>query len=150
VVTKLFNIVGPCVAAFGEKDYQQLRVLQQMVADLDMPVEIVSGPIVREVDGLALSSRNAYLDPEHREAATSLYRALARVRKRALAGPLSVEEAVALARGVIEREPRARIDYIEVRDARSLRPLEQVTRGQTVMAVAAYIGKVRLIDNMSF
>jgi pantoate--beta-alanine ligase len=149
VVAKLFNMVGPCVAVFGEKDYQQLQVIRRMAADLNMPVEVVGSPIVREPDGLALSSRNAYLSESHRRQATCLSRALATVKDRATGqGGLSSDEAVALARGVIEEQPDARIDYVEVRDARTLDEIRRVAGdGGAVMALAVFFDRTRLIDN---
>jgi pantoate--beta-alanine ligase len=145
VVTKLFNMVGPCVAVFGEKDYQQLQVLRRMALDLNQPVEVVGSPIVREPDGLAMSSRNAYLDPGQRRSATCLYRALQAVKER---GELSVQGAMEVARGIIEAEPQTRVGYIEVRDAADLTPVEVVGRGEAVMALAVFVGQTRLIDNM--
>jgi pantoate--beta-alanine ligase len=148
IVAKLLNIVGPCVAVFGEKDYQQLLVVRRLVSDLDLPVEVVSGPIVREPDGLAMSSRNAYLGPEERRQATCLSRALAEVESLARArGGLSAEEAVAAARAIIEAQPLARIDYIEARDARTLAPAPRLGGGTAVLALAVFLGRTRLIDN---
>jgi pantoate--beta-alanine ligase len=147
VVAKLFNMVGPCVAVFGEKDYQQLQVIRRMALDLDMPVEVVGGAIVREPDGLALSSRNAYLDKAQRAAATCLQRALRTVRERAGQGPLTTTQAIQLAREVIEVTPGTRVDYIEVRHALTLEPLGLIAKGQTVMALAVFVGHTRLIDN---
>jgi pantoate--beta-alanine ligase len=149
VVTKLLNIVGPCVAVFGEKDYQQLQVIRRVVRDLDLPVEVTSGPIVREPDGLAMSSRNAYLQPEERRAATCLYRALQEVAAQArAAGSLTSSSAVSLARGIIEAEPSARIDYVEARDAVTLEETPYVGGGSAVLALAVFFGKTRLIDNL--
>jgi pantoate--beta-alanine ligase len=150
VVTKLFNMVGPCVAVFGEKDYQQLQVIRRMAEDLNMPVEVAGSPIVREPDGLAMSSRNAYLSESHRGQATCLRRGLIAVRDRAAEkGGISPEEAVKLCRSVIEAQPDARIDYVEVRDARSLAEIQRVAGdGGAVMALAVFFDKTRLIDNM--
>jgi pantoate--beta-alanine ligase len=149
VVTKLLNIVGPCVAVFGEKDYQQLQLIRRVVQDLDLPVEVASGPIVREPDGLAMSSRNAYLQPEERRAATCLHRALqavaAQVRS---AGILPAAAAVSLARAIIDAEPTARVDYVEARDAVSLEETPHVGGGRSVLALAVCFGKTRLIDNL--
>jgi len=144
VVAKLFNMVGPCVAVFGEKDYQQLQVIRQMAADLNLPVEVVGSPIVREPDGLAMSSRNAYLSPAQRAQALCLSRALAAIRSHA---PEKADEAVRIARDVIEAEPEARIDYVEVRHARTLEPLGRLVPGETLVALAVFVGKTRLIDN---
>jgi len=147
VVTKLFNMVGPCVAVFGEKDYQQLQVIRRTARDLDQPVEVVGSPIIREPDGLALSSRNAYLDPSQRRQATCLHRSLQAVRMRARRGALTAQEAADVARGVIEAEPDARIDYVEVRDGVTLEPIETLQPG-TLVALAVFVGQTRLIDNM--
>ena len=148
VVAKLFNMVGPCVAVFGEKDYQQLQVIRRLAEDLNMPVEVVGSPTVREPDGLAMSSRNAYLSASHRDQATCLNRALTTTRERARAGGLPAPEAVAMARDIIEEQPDARVDYIEVRHARTLEPVERVAGdGSAVMALAVCFGDTRLIDN---
>lgn len=147
VVAKLFNMVGPCVAVFGEKDYQQLQVIRRMALDLDMPVEVVGGAIVREPDGLAMSSRNAYLDTDQRAAATCLQRALQGVREQVERMELTATQATQIAREVIEAAPGTRIDYIEVRHALTLEPLDVITKGQTVMALAVFVGYTRLIDN---
>jgi pantoate--beta-alanine ligase len=152
VVTKLCNMVGPCIAIFGEKDYQQLQVIRRMAHDLNMPVEVVSCPIVREADGLAMSSRNAYLTPSQRRSATCLYRSLKAVAKKeiSLAPPasLSTVEAVETMRKIIEAAPETSIEYVEVCDAVTLEPLEHVVRGRTLMALAVHVGETRLIDNM--
>ncbi|GBC92762.1 Pantothenate synthetase [bacterium HR15] len=146
VVLKLFNIVTPDRAYFGEKDYQQLRIIQQMVRDLNLPVEIVPCPTVRESDGLAMSSRNAYLSPEERQAATVLYRSLMWAQQQVQTGerdPLRIQ------RGVYEmltREPLAQIDYVELVDAETLEPVSRIER-PTLLALAVYFGKARLIDN---
>lgn len=148
VVTKLLNIVGPCSAVFGEKDFQQLQVVRQMVADLSLPAQVVASPIVREPDGLAMSSRNVFLQPADRAAALCLSRALRAVAERvAREGPLPADEAVAMARRMIEAEPRVQLEYLEARDARMLRPVERVGGGASVLAVAARVGSTRLIDN---
>jgi pantoate--beta-alanine ligase len=147
VVTKLFNIVQPDRAYFGRKDGQQAAIIARMVADLNMPVEIVTVPIVREADGLAMSSRNVYLTPEERPHATVLYRSLSWARDQVLAGERS---AANLRRGVEEQiaaEPGVRIDYVEVVSLDDLQPIEQL-QGRVMLAVAAYVGKARLIDNL--
>ena len=146
VVLKLFNIITPDRAYFGMKDYQQLRVVQQMTRDLNLPIEIVPCPIVREPDGLAMSSRNVYLTADERAAATVLYRSLQWAQAQAQAGE---RNATRLREGVyqqIAHEPLARIDYVEVVDAETLQPVERIER-PTLIAVAAYFGKARLIDN---
>lgn len=146
VVLKLFNIVTPDRAYFGMKDYQQLRVIQQLVRDMNLPIEIVPCPIVREPDGLAMSSRNVYLTPEERTAATVLYRSLQWAQAQVESGE---RDASALREGVFQRiaaEPLARIDYVEVVDAETLQPVERVDR-PTLIALAVFFGKARLIDN---
>lgn len=146
VVTKLFNIVRPDVALFGRKDYQQLAVIRRMTADLNMPVEIVGMPIVREEDGLALSSRNAYLSPDQRQSALCLSRAIKRARELFAAGERSVAVLVAETRAVIGQEAAAAVEYIEFRDGATLNELE-VAAGSTLLALAVKIGQTRLIDN---
>lgn len=148
VVLKLFHIVTPDRAYFGEKDYQQLRIIQQLVRDLNLTVEIVPCPIVREPDGLAMSSRNVYLTPEERAAATVLYRSLQWAQAQVAQG---VRDATTLREQVeaqIAGTPHARIDYVEVVDAETLEPLEVIDR-LARLAVAAYFGKARLIDNIA-
>ncbi|KAB0671243.1 pantoate--beta-alanine ligase [Oryzomonas sagensis] len=146
VVTKLFNIVQPDVALFGRKDYQQLAVIRRMAADLNLPVQVVGMPIVREADGLALSSRNSYLSPAERQAALCLSRALARTRDRYAAGERSAAALKNEALAVIAQEPLAAIDYLEVRDGATLEPLQTVDSG-TLVALAVKVGQTRLIDN---
>jgi pantoate--beta-alanine ligase len=146
VVTKLFGIVQPDVALFGKKDYQQLAIIRQMTADLNLPVEIIGMPIVREPDGLAMSSRNSYLTPEQRQQSLCLYRAILRVRELFAAGETSVERLLAAARVQIEVQPSALIDYLELRDGITLRLVKQATSA-TLFALAVRIGSTRLIDN---
>ncbi|MFQ5695741.1 MAG: pantoate--beta-alanine ligase [Terriglobia bacterium] len=147
VVLKLFNIVQPQVAFFGRKDAQQAVLIQHLVRDLNLAVEVVVCPIVREPDGLALSSRNAYLSPEDRRAALVLYRALCGARALLEKGERHAETLAREMRAVIEREPRARIDYVEVVDAATLEPLERL-QGRALIALAVQVGPARLIDNM--
>lgn len=147
VCARLFNIVGADRAYFGEKDYQQLRVIEQMVRDLKLPLEIVPMPTVREPDGLAMSSRSAYLSPEEREAAAVLYRALSQGQKQAAAGDHDAAALLATVRAAIEAEPLARLQYAELRDAETLVTLSHLDR-PAVLAVAAFVGKARLIDNV--
>jgi pantoate--beta-alanine ligase len=149
VVTKLFNITKPHVAVFGEKDYQQLAIIRRMVRDLDFGIEIVGVPIVRESDGLALSSRNAYLSAEDRGAALALSKGLAAAEAKFKAGERDAAALVAAARSVLEGEPRVRIDYLELRDADELTEIATVDK-RAVMAVAAFLGTTRLIDNRVF
>jgi pantoate--beta-alanine ligase len=147
VVLKLLNIVQPDRAYFGQKDAQQARIIRQVVRDLDVPTEIVIGPTVREPDGLALSSRNRYLAPAERRHATVLYEALSEVRRRVESGE---RDAAALRRHLAERvhaTPGALLDYAEIVDADTLRPVERLT-GPALAALAVRFGSTRLIDNM--
>ncbi|MFA7404456.1 MAG: pantoate--beta-alanine ligase [Pelobacteraceae bacterium] len=146
VVTKLFNIVRPDVALFGCKDYQQLAVIRRMTADLNMPVEIVGMPIVREEDGLAMSSRNAYLSPSERQSALCLSHAVKRARELFSAGERSVAVLAKETRAVIEREAAASIDYVEFRDGDMLQE-QEIADSRTLLALAVKIGQTRLIDN---
>ncbi|HMC94048.1 MAG TPA: pantoate--beta-alanine ligase [Polyangia bacterium] len=144
VVAKLLHIVGPDLAIFGEKDFQQLAIVRQMVADLAMGIEIVGLPTVRETDGLALSSRNAYLSPAERARAASLSRALFAARDRAAAGEGDALVLLEVARAALDVD---RVDYLEICDAKTLQPVTQLDR-PAVLAVAAFIGRTRLIDNV--
>jgi len=144
VVAKLFNILAPDAAVFGEKDFQQLAIVRRMVRDLNFNVEIIGVPIVREEDGLAYSSRNQYLNPEERKQAAVLYKAL---RVSVNAGKKSVADVVALAREVLNEAPLARIDYVEMVDAETLQPVEMVGPN-SVLLLAVFFGKTRLIDNI--
>jgi pantoate--beta-alanine ligase len=144
VVAKLFNTVQPDVAYFGQKDAQQVAVIRQMVRDLDIPVRIEALPIVREPDGLALSSRNAYLSPAERAQATALSRALREVER--VAGEDSLAAALAAGRRVLT-EAGIEPEYLEARDAETLQPVETLGDRPTLVAVAAQIGPARLIDN---
>jgi pantoate--beta-alanine ligase len=147
VVLKLFNIVAPDVAFFGRKDAQQSVVIRQLARDLNLPIEIVVCPIVREPDGLAMSSRNAYLSPEERRAALVLYRSLERARALLLSGERRAGRIVSEMRKLVEAEPRARIDYLEAVDAATLAPLNLLA-GRALIALAVWIGPARLIDNL--
>jgi len=146
VVAKLFNIVQPQMAFFGKKDFQQLAVIKRMVADLDMPIEIVGMPIVREPDGLALSSRNARLSEEERERALCLSRALTAAREAYRGGERSAARLTGLAVATIAAEPQAQVDYLELCDSESLEPVA-AANDKTLLALAVRIGSVRLIDN---
>ena len=146
VVTKLFAIAGPCRAYFGEKDYQQLLVVRRLAADLSLPVDVVACPTVREPDGLALSSRNAYLSPEERRAATVLFRALEAAAAAVVAGERSGDRLRSVLADVIASEPLARLDYAEVADPFTLEPLGRLNRPARAL-VAATVGSTRLIDN---
>jgi len=147
VCAKLFSIVGPDKAYFGEKDYQQLLVIKQMVRDLRLPVEIVAVPTVRDADGVATSSRNRYLSAEEREAARVLYRALSAAKAWVEAGERDAAVLVAGVSEMIEAEPLVRLQYAELRDGETLEELQMVGR-KGVLAVAAFVGKARLIDNI--
>jgi pantoate--beta-alanine ligase len=147
VVAKLFNLLAPTAAVFGEKDYQQLTIIRRMVRDLNFPIEIIGVPTVREADGLALSSRNQYLNTDERAQATVLYRAMTRVKELADRGQKSVRELIDLAKGVIASANSSRVDYISIVDADNLQPLETL-RPNAVIALAVFIGKTRLIDNL--
>jgi pantoate--beta-alanine ligase len=146
VVAKLFNILFPDAAVFGEKDFQQLAIIRRMVRDLDYRVEIVAVPTVRDEDGLACSSRNQYLSDEERKQAPVLHRALTAALKKAKKEK-SARTIIDLAREVIAEAPLARIDYIDLVDAESLRPIELV-RPKSLLALAVFFGKTRLIDNI--
>ncbi|HZO83253.1 MAG TPA: pantoate--beta-alanine ligase [Candidatus Binataceae bacterium] len=149
VVAKLFNLVKPHYAMFGEKDFQQLRAIQRMVKDLNFDLEIVPMPTVREQDGIAMSSRNAYLSSEERERALSLSRALKAVGETFAAGSRDPRDLVRTACAVLSATPGVRIEYIEAVDAETLRPIARVER-PVVVAIAAHVGKTRLIDNAVF
>ncbi len=146
VCAKLFNIVAPQRAYFGMKDYQQLKVIQKMVRDLDMPIDIIPCETVREADGLAMSSRNSYLDFEERRAATVLSRALNAASDAFEAGQKDATALEEVARGLIKAEPLASIDYVAIRDAESLEPIQVVDK-TAVLLLAVRIGTTRLIDN---
>ena len=146
VVTKLFNIVQPDTALFGNKDYQQLAVIRRMTHDLNLPVEIIGMPIVREADGLAISSRNAYLSPAERQSALCLSRAIRTARELYAAGTRDAALLRRAALEVISAEPEATIDYLELRDGATLEPKETADDA-TLLALAVRIGATRLIDN---
>jgi len=150
VVAKLFNLVGPCSAYFGEKDFQQLAVVRRMARDLSFPVEVVGCPIVREADGLAMSSRNVYLQPDEREAAVVLHRALQAGVAAVLAGERSAEAVRSLVAEVVAAEPLAELDYAEVVDPSTLEPRRgELAAGEVLrLLVAARLGRPRLLDNL--
>jgi len=147
VVAKLFNIVQPDVAYFGQKDAQQAVVIQRMVRDLNMPLEVVVLPTVREADGLAMSSRNVYLSPEERQAALVIPRSLARAVEAVKGGERNVGVLREMVRGMIAAEPRAQIDYVEIYGWPDLEPLTVLT-DRALLAVAVRFGRARLIDNV--
>jgi len=147
VVLKLFEIVQPHYAYFGRKDAQQVRIVQQMARDLNLDTEIVVCPIVREADGLAMSSRNTYLGTEDRQAATVLHRALRAAENEIAAGVRDAMQLQGAMHKVLRSEPRARVDYAEIVDAETFEPMVRVAR-RAYAVLAVYVGKTRLIDNM--
>jgi pantoate--beta-alanine ligase len=149
VVAKLFNIVKPNVALFGEKDYQQLRAIIRMVKDLNFDLEIIPVATVREPDGLAMSSRNAYLKPEERKQALCLSRALKAAGDRYKSGVREPVQLVQAARSILEDTSGVQIEYVEAVDAETLEPLVSIER-PVVVALAVQVGATRLIDNMVF
>lgn len=149
VVTKLFGIVQPDVALFGKKDFQQLAIIRQMVQDLNLAVEIVGMPIVREADGLAMSSRNSYLTATERQQALCLYKAIKKARSLFEKGERSAKRILTVARAELETVPEAVTDYLELRDGTNLTTVDQVN-GNTLLALAVKIGNTRLIDNTIF
>lgn len=147
VVAKLFHIVTPEAAFFGQKDAVQVGIIRRMVRDLNLPVEIVACPIVREADGLAMSSRNVYLNAQERKQALVLYRSLMRVKELWKAGEKDSEKLAQASREEVDREPAVRLDYFELVDAGTLEPVREPSAG-TLVAVAAWVGSTRLIDNI--
>lgn len=147
VVAKLFNIVRPQVAFFGQKDAAQVAIIRRMVSDLNFDVDIAVGPIIREPDGLAMSSRNQYLDGAQRKSATVLYRALMRLQRMADLGERNSAALLEAARLIVAEEPSARLDYVEAVDAATLEALADVAQG-ALIAIAVFLGSTRLIDNI--
>lgn len=147
VVTKLFNIVTPDVAVFGQKDVQQATLVRALVADLNLPIEIVVAPTTREADGLAMSSRNSYLGADERRRATVLSRALYAVRDGFRGGETRVATLERAARSVLDSEPAVTVDYFAIVDGETLEPVT-MARGGAVALVAARVGRTRLIDNL--
>jgi pantoate--beta-alanine ligase len=150
VVNKLFNITQADFAVFGKKDYQQLLVIEKMVAELNMPIKIISGKIFREKDGLAMSSRNAYLTPRQREMAASLYRGLCTVKEKCQKRDLSASIMKKEFLREIPEDPQVCVDYLEVYDAKNLTPLKKYKKNRTLVATAVFVGQTRLIDNLVF
>ena len=146
VVSKLFNAVRPAKAYFGQKDAQQAAVIRQMTRDLNLPIEIVVCPIVRETDGLALSSRNVYLNPDERKAATVLYQALSAAKAAYEKGERRAEKLRQVMKETLGGEPLAQTQYVSCADYETLRELEQV-KGRALLSMAVFLGKTRLIDN---
>ena len=149
VVTKLFNIVTPDRAYFGQKDAQQLAVIKRMVKDLNMPLTITGCPIIREEDGLAKSSRNTYLSPEERKAALVLSRSIFLGKEMVEKGERDCKKILAAMTAEIEKEPLAKIDYVKIVDLDTMQQVEKIDRG-ILAAIAVYIGKTRLIDNFMY
>ena len=147
VVAKLFHIVGPDLAFFGQKDAAQATIIRRMVRDLNLPIEIVVCPIIREPDGLAMSSRNVYLRPEERKAAPVLNRSLTETKNRFDQGERNARKLIAAGKRVMAQESRVRLDYFEIVDPDTLDPVLEVTRSALV-AIAALVGNTRLIDNI--
>jgi pantoate--beta-alanine ligase len=147
MVSKLLHVIEPDVAFFGQKDAAQVAVIRRMVRDLNFPVEIAVCSIVREPDGLAMSSRNAYLNPEERQRALVLQRSLREVEKQFHAGERNAARLVSAAKQIIADEPQVRLDFFEIVETDTLDPVERIT-GKTLAAVAAYVGTTRLIDNV--
>jgi pantoate--beta-alanine ligase len=147
VVAKLFHIIEPDVAFFGQKDAAQATIIRRMVRDLNLPVEIVVCPIVREPDGLAMSSRNAYLDTQQRKSALVLYRSLTEVQKLFDRGERNASRLIAAGKQVFAQEPSVRLDYFEIVHLDTLEAISEV-HGPALVAVAAFVGNTRLIDNV--
>jgi pantoate--beta-alanine ligase len=147
VVSKLFNIIKPHTAIFGQKDYQQSLVIRQMVRDLNFDINIITAPIVREHDGLALSSRNKYLDREERKNAPLIYKSLQEAQKMVKDGITSPSIISRQIEHVLRKIPYIKIDYIAIVNRQNLKPVEQID-GNTLIALAVYVGKTRLIDNI--
>ncbi|MGD0509032.1 MAG: pantoate--beta-alanine ligase [Terriglobales bacterium] len=147
IVAKLFHIVEPDTAFFGQKDAAQVAVIRRLVQDLNFPVEVVACPIVRESNGLAMSSRNAYLNREERRRALVLQQSLQKARQQFQAGERSSAALISAAKEILAREPQVRLDYFEVVDPDTLDPVERISQ-KTLVAVAAYVGSTRLIDNL--
>ena len=147
VVAKLFHIVEPDKAFFGQKDAAQCAIIRRMVQDLNLPIEIVVCPIVREPDGLAMSSRNAYLDPQQRKSALALHRSLMEIKNRFDRGERSASNLTAAGKELLWQEDGVRLDYLEIVDPSTLDPLAQLNK-PALVAVAAFVGTTRLIDNV--
>jgi pantoate--beta-alanine ligase len=147
VVLKLFNMVQPDIAYFGQKDAQQVRVIQQLVADLDLPIMLRIGPTIREADGLALSSRNRYLSPEERVSARCLYVALDRAKMLRGQGATSVASVEAAMRSVVDGTPRTKLDYVALVNPETFQPVASLV-GPVLALIAVRIGSTRLIDNL--
>lgn len=147
VVAKLFNIVKPDIAYFGQKDAQQAIIIKKMVHDLNMAIKIKTMPIIREKGGLAMSSRNAYLSPQERKDALILYKALLLAERMVKGGQTSAKKIIDKMKALIKQKKSAKIDYVEIVDEKTLRPVKRIY-GEVLIAVAVYIGRTRLIDNL--
>jgi pantoate--beta-alanine ligase len=147
VVAKLFHIVEPQIALFGQKDAAQLAIIRRMVRDLNFPVEIVAGPTVREPDGLAMSSRNVYLDTGQRKSALALYRSLTVVQQIFKLGERNAAKLIAAGQEALAHDPAVRLAYFEIVDPDTLDPLNEIG-DRALAAVAAFVGTTRLIDNV--
>ena len=148
IVLKLFNIINPHIAVFGEKDYQQLVIIKKMVEDFNIPVKVVGRPIVREPDGLAMSSRNVYLTEKERKEAAQIYKGLQKAQKWVKKGLVDSESIISkLTECYMENIPSGEIDYIEIVDPEKLKPVQEI-KDRALLAVAIYLGKARLIDNI--
>lgn len=147
IVTKLFNIITPDFAVFGEKDAQQLAVIRQIVSDLNLPVKIISAPIIREPDGLAMSSRNEYLTQQERQVAPQLYKSLLLAKELVEKGERNSETITSMIHDYLDKIGEFKIDYIEVVDPETMTPIKQI-RGKALISVAVFLGKARLIDNI--
>lgn len=147
VVAKLFHIVEPDLAFFGQKDAAQIAIIRRMVRDLNLPVEIVVYPIVREPDGLAMSSRNAYLDAQQRKSALVLHRSLLYVQELFYQGERTSAKLIGAGKEIFGEEPSVRLDYFEIVDPETLEPVKEIKQ-RTLVAVAAFVGSTRLIDNV--
>lgn len=148
VVAKLFNIVQPTRAYFGQKDAQQVAVIRQMVADLNFPIDVVVGDIMREIDGVAMSSRNARLDTAEREAAVVLHKSLSGAQRAFHSGERDPQRLRELMLAALAQEPRAKVEYVSVADTKTLKELQNPIQKAALLSMAVYIGAVRLIDNM--
>ena len=147
VVAKLFNIVMPDMAIFGEKDFQQLAIIHKMVKDLNFPIEIIGCPIIREPDGLAMSSRNAYLSDDERKSALTLSQSLKRAREMAAGGITNAQAISTEIKSIISEAAHTRIDYVKIVDPTSLDSIDEIA-GPTLLALAVFVGNTRLIDNI--
>jgi len=147
VVAKLFHIVEPDLAFFGQKDAAQAAIIRRMVRDLNLPVEIVVCPIVREPSGLAMSSRNAYLSAEQQQSALVLYGSLKEIQRCCQSGERNSDKLIAAGKQIVAADPSVRLDYLEIVDPDTLEPLPAVNRA-ALAAIAAFVGTTRLIDNV--